>query len=197
MITENKLVKLTYDLYIEGSETGKEELIEQAAADKPLVYIHGIGMMLPSFEMNMENLSAGDSFDFRIAADNAYGEYYEEGVKKLERHLFEIDGKFDSERVFVGNVVPMSAEGGQIVNALVTDITDTHVTIDLNHPLAGEDLHFIGKILEVKEATEEELQMFQKGCGKCGQGEYSCGNECGSCGDECGEGCHGGCYDCK
>ena len=179
MITTNKLVKLTYDLYVEGSEAGKEELIEQATTEKPLVYIHGIGMMLPLFEENLQDKSAGDSFDFRIAAADAYGEYFDEGVKTLKKELFEIDGKFDAERVFVGNVVPMSAEGGQIVNALVTDITDTHVTIDLNHPLAGEDLHFVGKILEIKDATEEELQLFQKGCGcnKCGQGE--CGNDCG------------------
>ena len=144
MIEKEKIVKVQYDLYVDGEKPGKEELMERAPKEHPLVYCHGMGMMLPQFEANMEGKQAGEAFDFRIAARDAYGEYDDEAVLTLERSVFEIDGRFDEERVFVGNVVPMTTVDGQIVNAQVSGINDTHVTIDLNHPLAGENLHFVG-----------------------------------------------------
>lgn len=189
MIETNKIVKVSYSLYVDGETPENEELMERATAEHPLVYIHGVGMMLPLFEENLAGKSAGDSFDFRIPAKEAYGEYDDEAVLTLGREMFEIDGKFDSERVYVGNIVPMTTAEGQIVNAQVAEITDKEVTIDLNHPLAGENLHFVGKILDEHEATEEELNALTHKCGGCGEG---CGGGCGEGGCE-GGGCCGNC----
>ncbi len=186
MITENKIVKLTYDLYVDGNEAGQEDLEVRATAEHPLVYCHGRHMMLPMFEAALDGKEIGDSFDFRIPAADAYGEYDDEAVLTLDKELFCIDGKFDEERVYVGNIVPMTTAEGQIINAQVAEITDEKVTIDLNHPLAGENLHFTGKVLEVRDATEEELAHLTRKCGGCG----GCGE--GECGENCGEGC-GGC----
>lgn len=188
MIQTNKVVKLSYELYVSGEEAGKEELMERMTAETPLVYCHGNGMMLQKFEDNLEGLHAGDDFDFVIPKEDAYGEYDEAGVLELDKKLFCIDGVFDNERVQVGAIVPMNTTDGQIVKAQVIEITDYKVTIDLNHPYAGEDLHFIGKILELRDASEAELQAIHHrgcgGCSGCGGGDCSEGS-CESCG-----GCH-------
>ena len=182
MIENGKIVKVVYDLYVDGSEAGQEELMERATAEYPLVYCHGRGMMLPQFEAALAGKQQGDNFDFRIAAQDAYGEYDDEGVLTLPRELFCIDGKFDEERVYVGNIVPMTTQEGQIVNAQVAEITEENVTIDLNHPLAGENLHFTGTIIEVRDATEEELAALTRKCGGCGGcGSEGCNPECGGC----------------
>lgn len=188
MIETHKVVKVQYDLYVSGEEEGKEELMERATEVTPLVYCHGIGMMLPTFEDALAGKDAGDEFDFVIAQDDAYGPYDEAGVLELEKSIFCIDGEFDSERVQVGAIIPMNTSDGQVVKAQVIEITDSKVTIDLNHPLAGEDLHFVGKILEVRDVTPEELKALT---------EPHCGGGCGgNCSGNCGEGscnCDGGC----
>ena len=184
-IEAKKVVTLEYDLYVDG-ENGQEELMEKATAEAPLVYCHGEGMMLPAFEAQMAGLAEGDSFDFCIACEEAYGEYDDEGVLTLDKKMFyNGDGEFDSERVFVGAIVPMNTMDGQVINAQIAEIAADTVTIDLNHPLAGENLHFVGKVLNVRDVTEGELKaLHHRGCGgchgKCGDCESSCGGDCGS-----------------
>ncbi len=200
MIKKNQLVKLSYQLFVEGETPESEVLVESAPAERPLVFVQGLGMMLPKFEEALQGKSAGEDFDFRLSASDAYGEYQEDAVLTLSKELFTIDGVFDSERVFVGNVVPMTTTDGQIVNAQVTDITEQEVTIDLNHPFAGEELHFTGKVLEVRDATADEIDrmLHPKSC--CGGGckGGGCGDDYGNnCGDNCGDGCGKGCGSCE
>lgn len=193
MIAKDKIVKICYDLYVDGRQNSEEELMERAPEEHPLVYCHGRGMMLPMFEESLTGKTAGEMFDFRIPAKDAYGEYDDEALLTLNKELFYIDGKFDEERVFVGNIVPMTTAEGQIINAQIAEISDDSVTIDLNHPLAGENLHFKGKVIEVRDATEEELQSLTKKCGGCCGGGCS-GNDCDS---DCTQNndCH--CHNCK
>ena len=187
MVVENlKVVKAIYSLFING-EDGKEELMEQATEKAPLVWCQGEGMMLPAFEAVMTGKAEGDAFDFVLKAEEAYGEYYPEGVQELPKTMFfNGDGEFDEERVYVGAVVPMNTVDGQIVRAQVCEITNDKVTIDLNHPYAGEDLHFTGKILEIRDVTEGELKAIRNphGCGKCNNKCNECdGKHCGDCGE--------------
>ena len=184
-VENQKVVTLQYDLYVDG-ENGQEEMMEKATAEAPLVYCHGEGMMLPAFERAMENLAEGEAFDFRIPCEEAYGEYDTDGVLQLDKKMFyNGDGEFDSERVYVGAIVPMNTADGQIINAQIAEITKEHVTIDLNHPLAGENLHFVGKVLNIRDVTEGELKaLHHRGCGGCGG---DCGGDCreGGCGGNC------------
>jgi len=198
MVVENlKVVSATYELYI-NSEGGKEELMEKATEETPLVWCQGEGMMLPAFEANMSGKKAGDTFDFVLAAKDAYGEYIQEGLMELPKKMFfNGDGEFDNERVYVGAVVPMNTVDGQIVKAQVCEITDATVTIDLNHPYAGEDLHFTGKILDIRDVTEGELKAIRNprhGCGGCGGG---CSKKKGEGCEGCGEGGCGSCGGCE
>ena len=186
-ITANKAVSAEYELYVDGELEGEQELMEKATTQEPWSFVFGVGMMLPKFEENIFGLQAGDAFDFTIKNEDAYGEYDDESVLDLERAIFEIDGKLDEEMIFEGNVVPLMDNDGNRINAQVVTISDTHVKVDLNHPLAGENLHFKGSIIEVHDATEKELASLSGGCG-CG-----CGSDENGCGDgNCGE---GGCND--
>lgn len=193
-ISENSIVSVSYDLYVK-TEGGEPELMESAPADKPLTFCSGIGMMLPKFEAELATLKVGDKFDFVIPCDDAYGTYNEEHVIDLPKNIFEVDGKFDNEMIFAGNVVPLMDAEGNRLNAEVVEVSDDTVTVDLNHPLAGEDLHFIGEVLDTHIASEEEMKAFTGGggCGSCSCGDGGCSDdgcstESGSCGSGCG--CH-------
>ena len=203
MIENEKVVTCIYKMYV-TDENGKELLIEEATGERPLIYCHGEKMMLPKFEANMAGLNKGDKFDFVIACADAYGEYDERGVVKLDKKVFyNGDGEFDTEHVFIGNIIPMRTADGQIVNAQVTEIGDKEVTIDLNHPYAGEDLHFVGEVIDLRDADPKELEAIRHphkcgGChGNCGDCESDCGkgeSECGSdCGNHCGNDCKTNC----
>ncbi|MDR3704992.1 MAG: FKBP-type peptidyl-prolyl cis-trans isomerase [Paludibacteraceae bacterium] len=191
-ISEKKIVTVKYDLYV-PTEGGEPELMESATTEKPLTFCYGIGMMLAKFEQELSGLKLGDKFDFTIPCAEGYGEYNDEHVVDLPKNIFEVDGKFDTEMIFVGNVVPLMDADGNRFNAEVTAVNDETVTVDLNHPLAGEDLHFIGEILDVHEASDEEIQSYLGGgCGGSCDCEGDCDEEghatAGGCGGSCG--CH-------
>ena len=184
---ENKYITVAYKLYT--VEDGEKELFEETNAEHPFQFISGLGTTLESFENQITALSKGDKFDFTIPADEAYGAYDEQHVFDLPKNIFEIDGKFDSERVTEGSIVPLMTGDGQRVNASVVEIKPDVVVVDLNHPLAGADLIFEGEVIESRPATNEEIQELVKmmsGEG-CGCGCASCGSDCG---DDCG--CEGG-----
>lgn len=191
-IANNKFVSAEYELYVDGANgNGELELMERATSEQPLKFIFGIGMMLPKFEENLLGLGAGDTYEFTIPNEDAYGPYDDDYVVELDRSVFEVDGKFDAEMVREGNVVPLMDTEGNRMNAIVVSVTPDKVTVDLNHPLAGENLHFKGKVLEVRDATEQELAalMGGGGCGGCGCGCDDDECEGGHCGGGCG-GCH-------
>ncbi len=187
IISEKKMVRATYELFVDAEqEGGQEELMERASEEAPLGFCFGIGMMLPMFEANLAGKKAGDTFDFRIPCTEAYGEYDDTYVFDLDRKMFEKDGKLDPEVIFDGAIVPLMDNEGNRMNGQVCEITDTTVQVDLNHPLAGENLHFIGKVLEVRDATEQELAELlgdgsECGCG-CGCGDNKSGCESKGCG---------------
>lgn len=191
-IENQKVATLIYEMFVVG-EDGKEEVMETATLERPLIYCHGEGMMLPAFEAAMVGKDVDDPFDFVIAPDQAYGDYDEQGVMTLDKTLFyNGDDEFDAERVFEGAIVPMNTADGQIINAQVVEITDDKVTIDLNHPLAGETLHFVGKVVDVRDVTPGELKALHHrgGCGGCKK-------DCNSCDSGCGTGCDSGCGSCE
>ena len=112
---------------------------------------------------------------------------------ELPKHIFEIDGKFDSEHIKEGETVPMMSSDGNRMNGSVLEVKDDIVVMDFNHPLAGEMLHFSGEVIDVHDPTEEEItelnRLMSGGCGGC----CDCGDDACGCGDDaCGGGCHCG-----
>lgn len=188
---ENKYITVAYKLYT--IENGEKEFTEEAPAEHPFQFISGLGLTLEPFEAQIKDLQSGDKFDFIIPAAEAYGEYDEDHVIDLPKEIFVIDGKFDSERIVEGAVVPLMTNEGQRINGSVVEVKEDVVVMDMNHPLAGCDLNFTGEVVTNRPATNEEVSELIRmasggcGCGSCGGGD--CGG--GDCGDECGcGGCH-------
>ncbi|MFV0467666.1 MAG: peptidylprolyl isomerase [Dysgonomonas sp.] len=186
-ISTNKFVTVTYDLNV-GEE---QELMERATPEQPLEFIYGTNSMLEAFEKNLSDLEEGGTFDFTLTPDEAYGEYDDEHVVDLPRNIFESDGVMDEKVIFEGNTVPMMDASGNRLNGSVVSVKDDVVTMDFNHPLAGETLHFIGKVIGVRDASAEEIAaLFAPQGGGCGCGSCDCGDKEeveDSCG--CGSGC--------
>lgn len=184
------MVKLTYDLRVDD-ENG--EVIEQATEAKPLEFLYGAGAMLPKFESQLAGLREGEPFTIKLAKNDAYGEVNNDALVELPKHVFLVDGKFDDELIKVGNTVPMMSSNGQRLNGLVLEINEENIKMDFNHPLAGEDLFFAGKVIGVRQASEEEVAQLLSGggCG-CGSGggcdTEACNPEdqAGGCGSGCG-----------
>ena len=150
-IAPQHVVSLTYDLYTK-KEDGTEGLVESATDKHPLVFLYGAGQMLPKFEENLSSLSSGDAYDFRLSAEDAYGNYDEEAVASLPKEMFK-----DVDMPGIGNVIPLQDNHGNRFQGQVVSIAEDAVVVDLNHPMAGQELHFKGNILEVRPATADEL----------------------------------------
>lgn len=158
MITKNNVVAVNYSLTASDVENGPETIVEETTSDNPFVFIHGNGDLLPDFELNLNAKKVGDTFDFRINAENGYGLVHPDHVVNVPIEAFKDDeGNIDTEMVVVGNVLPMHDHEGNRLQGTVTEITDTYIKMDFNHPLAGKHLHFKGTVLSVREATAEEL----------------------------------------
>ena len=188
---QNRFLSVTYELYTVSN--GEKSLEEQTGTERPFEFITGYGIALDAFEKNLIGQEKGSEFDFTLQPAEAFGEYIPEGRHKLEREVFMINGKFDNEHIFPGAIITMNDTEDHQFMAKVVKIEDDGVTIDTNHPLAGKALNFTGKVIENREATEEEInkliKMLTGGCEGCG----GCGHHDGNCGEGCGDGC-GGCH---
>lgn len=153
-IGENAVVSMTYILREESSEG---QVIQEVTEDRPFVYLFGVTGLLPAFKANLEGKAAGEEFAFVLNKEEAYGLPSEENILSLDKKIFEIDGVFDAANIKVGEVVPMEDENGYPLTGKIMEIAADSVLVDFNHPLAGMNLFFEGKILEVREATDEEM----------------------------------------
>ena len=146
-IEQNKVVELTYTLYVEG------QVADQTTKENPLGFIFGAGYLLPKFEENILGLEVGNNFEFRLSAEEGYGQVNPEALVELPKNVFEVDGVLREDLLVVGNIIPM---------------------MDFNHPMAGKELHFVGEIVTVREATEAELKHGLHG----ERAQHDCDGEC-------------------
>jgi FKBP-type peptidyl-prolyl cis-trans isomerase SlyD len=153
-IGNNKVVSLTYELRENNAEG---DIIQKVEKEEPFVYLFGVGSLLPEFENNLAGLKAGNSFNFALSPENAYGGFDETAIIDLPKNIFEIDGVIEEGLLMVGNQITMQDHEGNPIDGIVMEVKENEVKMDFNHPLAGLDLHFSGEILEVREATKEEI----------------------------------------
>ena len=178
---ENKYITVAYELYTDN-EKGIHELVEKAPVEHPFQFITNMGVALDAFEAKVAALAEGENFDFTLTADEAYGPYEEAHVIDLDKEVFCIDGRFDKNTIYPGNVIPLVNADGNRFQGLILEVTDSKVKVDLNHPLAGKDLHFRGEVVTSRPATVAEIQAMAQML----SGEGGCGCGC----DDCGGGCH-------
>lgn len=153
-IAKNQVVELHYKLHEENEEG---DLVESTFDADPLKFIFGIGQMIPAFEDNLEEKGAGEEFAFSIIAEEAYGLYDDQAVADIPMSDFAVDGKIDPESIALGHPIRLQDEKGNTYQGVIVETSEESVKVDFNHPMAGIDLYFSGKILSVREATESEL----------------------------------------
>lgn len=174
-VEKNKMVSLIYEL---RESTPEGRIIESVVESRPLKFIYGTGRLLPLFESNLSLLDAGDNFSFPLSSADAYGDRVEEMIINVPKSVFMTDGGTLNEEVCrVGNEVPMMDSEGHHLNGIINEITEEHVRMDFNHPMAGVDLYFSGKIIEVRDPTDQELAGTNS-CESCGS---SHGTDCSGC----------------
>ena len=185
----NQFIAVSYQLH--SVENEGMTLVEEATEERPYRFISGFGLTLDLFEEAVVNLQAGQEFEVELPPEQAYGHFQPEHVLDLDREVFTIDGTFDAENIHEGAVGPLQSEEGARFMGRVLDVDDTRVKVDLNHPLAGKMLHFKGKVIENREASNEEIAaMVNQMAGGCGCGGHSEGSCCcGGCGSSNERGC--------
>jgi len=194
MIAEkNNVVSIVYELRADSKEG---EVVESLNNENPLTFLFGTGGLLPKFEEHLNGLKSGDSFEFLLRSEDAYGPVVENAIVHVPQSVFEVDGNIDENMMKIGTMVPMMDAEGRRLNGKVIAIEGDAVKMDFNHPMAGNDLFFKGEVTDIRSATEEELSHghthAEGGCGCGGNGQESCDDEnCGdkdSCNDDGGQG---------
>ena len=145
-ITRDQVVSIHYTLKNDAGE-----VLDHSADGEPLTYLHGHGNLIPGLERELAGKNAGDKLQVTIAPADAYGEYDPQLVQRVARRS--LKGLAD---IRIG--MRLQAQSGHGARAVtVTQIAGDMVTLDGNHPLAGNTLHFEVEVAEVRAATEAEL----------------------------------------
>jgi len=147
LIAANKAVSIDYTL---TNDIG--EVIDSSAGGAPLVYLQGAGNIIPGLEKALDGKTQGDELTVTIEPEDAYGEYSAELVSTLSRSMFE-----GVDELEVGMQFHASAPDGQMQIVTIRDLDGDDVTVDGNHPLAGQRLTFQVKIVDVRDASQEEV----------------------------------------
>ncbi|AZV46027.1 peptidylprolyl isomerase [Nautilia sp. PV-1] len=148
-------------------KNSKGEVVDSNKGQAPLEFIAGQNQIIPGLEKEVEGMEVGEEKTVTVKADEAYGQRNEEWVETLPKEQFE---GIDLQK---GMTLYGQSPDGQTIAVTVVDFDDKNVTIDYNHPLAGEDLTFDVKVVSKRDATLEELAGGEQGQG-CG-----CGTGCG------------------
>lgn len=155
-IAKNNVVFISYQLAF-PDEDGQPDVVEIVDEKEPMVFIHGLSGLPEAFEKNLLGLNEGDTFDFSISAEDAYGDVDPNAIIQLPKSIFQAEGQSADDILQIGNFIPMTDDQGNRMQGLVVSIEGETVTMDFNHPLAEKTLMFQGKILKIREATPEEI----------------------------------------
>ncbi len=147
-ITTNKIASLAYTL-----KNDDGEILDKADENNPFLYMHGTGGIIKGLENALNEKSVNDSFSLIFAPDEAYGERDEKLTESVPRTMFE--GIPDEEMVAGAQFHAQTEQGTQVI--VIADVDGDTVKIDANHPLAGQTLHFDVAVLDIRDATEEEI----------------------------------------
>lgn len=147
LIAANKAVSIDYTLTNDAGE-----VIDSSADGAPLVYLHGAGNIISGLEKALEGKQGGDQIQVTIEPQDAYGEYSPELVATLNRAMFE-----GVDELEVGMQFHASGPDGGMQIVTIRDVEGDDVIVDGNHPLAGQRLNFDVKVVNVRDASEEEV----------------------------------------
>ncbi len=147
-IADGCVVEIEYTLRDDDGE-----VIDSSSEEGTLHYLHGQGQIVPGLQRVPEGRVAGDAVSVLVAPEEGYGPHFPDRVVTVPRNRLPAD-----EEPEVGMVLEGNGPSGETLLLRVVEVTDEGVTLDANHPLAGENLHFEVTVRAIREATEQELQ---------------------------------------
>ena len=157
-IAKNNVVVMHYAV-----SDSEGTLIDSSYEDKPMEIIQGTGYLIPGLDDALINHEAGDTFEIAVACVDAYGERHDDYVQTVPREVLA-----GVEDLSLGTQLRATTDDGE-QTVIVIDVQDDEITVDGNHPLSGLDLSFDVEVLEVREATADELEHghvhSKNGCG--------------------------------
>ncbi|MEY8199451.1 MAG: peptidylprolyl isomerase [Colwellia sp.] len=157
-IAKNNVVVMHYAV-----SDSEGTLIDSSYEDKPMAIIQGSGYLIPGLDDALVDHQAGDKFEVAVACEQAYGERHDDYVQTVPREVLA-----GVEDLALGTQLRATTDDGE-QTVIVIDVQDDVITVDGNHPLSGLDLSFDVEIIEVREATAEELEHghvhSEGGCG--------------------------------
>jgi FKBP-type peptidyl-prolyl cis-trans isomerase SlyD len=125
-------------------------VIDSSDGRAPLTYLHGAGNIVPGLEKALDGKQVGDTIAAVVTPDEGYGPYDARQIRNIPLR------KLPEGKVEVGMRYQIQTDSGHLV-AMVTAVRGDYATVDANHPLAGKTLHFDVKVVEIRDATPEEL----------------------------------------
>lgn len=146
-IAANKAVAIHYTL-----KNDDGEILDSSEGTDPLMYLHGHQNIVPGLEAALEGLAVGDKKHVRVSPEQGYGERMDEAIQKVPQSEFPAEIPRE-----IGLQIFAEGPGGQHFPLWITAIDDDVVTVDGNHPLAGQALNFDIEVVEIRDASEEEL----------------------------------------
>jgi len=145
-IANNRAVTINYTLKAD------QDVIIDTSDDSSFVYLHGANNIIPGLENELTGKTSGDKFSLVIKPEDAYGEYNDKLTQVVDKEAFG-----EEQEIEAGMQFHAQGEGDQMVMITITEINGDKITIDGNHPLAGVTLHYDVEVMEVRDASEEEL----------------------------------------
>jgi FKBP-type peptidyl-prolyl cis-trans isomerase SlyD len=143
--------------YILRKDNEKGEILEIMDEHWPFKFLFGSGILLPTFEQNLEALEDGMHFKFSLSAEEAYGKHDVSKIVQVFKEDIEEDHRYPIDNYEAGDFVNLSLGSAQQVSGVIHKIAKDYILVDGNHAMAGIDLHFEGQILNVRQAREDEL----------------------------------------
>lgn len=139
VIADGKTVKFDYSLTVNG------EIIDSSQGKQPLEYVHGQGMIIPGLERELAGLRVGDQKSVSVPSADGYGPIDEQLFREFPKEMLG-DGIPAQE----GQMLQLQDNEGRVMPAMVTEVRDETVVLNFNHPLAGQDLEFDIKIVDIQ-----------------------------------------------
>ncbi|ALM51872.1 peptidylprolyl isomerase [Halomonas huangheensis] len=146
-IAQNSVVAFHYTLTNDAGE-----VLDSSEGREPLTYLHGAGNIIPGLEKELEGKTTGDKLTANVSPAEGYGEVQEQLVQEVPRDAFQ-----GVESIESGMQFQAQTQGGPLM-VTVTKVEGDTVTVDGNHPLAGQNLNFDVEVTEVREASQEEIE---------------------------------------
>ena len=154
IVEKDNVIGVSFEL-----KTGSpEKLFDKVDDDKPLEFLFTKSGFPPKFEETLAGKKAGDEFDFTLSADEGFGQLNDQAIVKIPKTVVNVEGVIQEELLVVDNFIPMTGENGDRLNGRVSALEGEDVIMDFNHPLAGKDIHFTGKIQHIRKAEAEEIE---------------------------------------